>query len=95
MTYATLNAVRTATALEGPKSVAMHYFVQLASGRWTRTLGAPKDCDHVRGRVYRSRVRAECVLTNDEGTMLVRLDVERTPAQTPGLTFTKWVRKPA
>lgn len=55
MTWATLKAIQTATRIEFTAALAaQHCFVQVASGRWSRVLGAPSpEAVWVRGRIYR------------------------------------------
>lgn len=57
MLWDTLKSVRASVLEFSERSGlrAAHHFVQLPSGRWTRTLGPPQGCANVRGNVWRMR----------------------------------------
>lgn len=53
MLWPTYRAVYDATRIEfTPTLAALHYFVKLPSGKWTRTLNPPAGCVWVRGNIY-------------------------------------------
>lgn len=54
MTWPTLRAVQASLREFTPALRALHCFVRLPSGRWSRVLGVPAaNAVHVRGRVWR------------------------------------------